>query len=90
MSAIAKPMTHTTAALTDPSEMVNIEQCRYISKITVPKATSNSGSPIFGIEFRVSEGDRSGDPGVILWKYETEALRDNDYDRIISAFSTLI
>jgi hypothetical protein len=89
MSAIVKPMIHTTTALTNPSEMVNIERCASISKVDTPSGPGSSKER-FEIHFVLAVDPRTGVPGTVVWSYATAVARNTDYTDIIAAASTAV
>ncbi len=89
MSAIATPMIHTTNALVNPSEMVNIELCRGIAKVDSVPPTGVNQRPTYDIVFHIGES-ATGTPATIKWKYEDDTTRDADYLLVFAAASTAI
>jgi hypothetical protein len=89
MSAIATPMIHTTSANVNPSEMVNIELCRGISKVDVVPPTGVNQQDRYSIIFHIGDSS-TGNPATIKWSYALEATRDADYVLVLAAASAAI
>ena len=80
MSAIAKPMIHSTTAKS--AIAVNIEDVSAISKFTMPAVGNRSAK--YQIIFILKNGQKS------VYTYTTSALRDTSYTAIIALVSTAV
>lgn len=89
MSALTKPLIHSTSTVGGAVDPINIENIATLSKITVPDSGSNNNKPLYAISFSL-RGVNSGVPSRVDWKYATEAARDSDYDSILTLASTAV
>lgn len=82
MSALAKPMVHSTTAIAATASMVNIEEVKAISKVDLP-AVGNKPARYMMI-FILKSG------GKTAWGYTTQALRNTDYTNLLAQVSTAV
>jgi hypothetical protein len=87
MSAIAKPLIHSTTATGD-ADPINIEHVAAITKETVFAAENINTSDRFNIIFKF-RGENTT-PQEITWRYADEATRDASYNAILTLASTLV
>tara|TARA_R110000772_G_scaffold1095_4_gene3874 strand:+ start:841 stop:1095 length:255 start_codon:yes stop_codon:yes gene_type:complete len=83
MSALAKPMIHSTATVVSPSSMVSIENLKSIYKADTPNRVG--GAPSYTIGFLYKDGASK-----TVWKFATSAARNTEYTRIITLASAVL
>ncbi|MFN5416298.1 MAG: hypothetical protein ACK5B9_04515 [Flavobacteriia bacterium] len=82
MSALATPLIYSNSTISGTSDMVNVDQVQSISKTTVNSISNGNTPAVYGIAFNMTG---SSNVQTIVWKYETELARDEDYDSIADA-----
>ena len=89
MSALAKPMIHTTSATVNPSPMVNAERCTSVEKVDIP-AVGNTPAK-YSIVFTLAQDPQTGTVQRVEWNYATDSTtRDSDYAAVIVAISAAV
>jgi len=83
MSALAKPMIHSTATVVSPSSMVSIENVKGIYKADTPNRVG--GATSYTIGFLYKDGASK-----TVWTFATSATRNTEYDKIIIFASDLV
>jgi len=89
MSAIAKPLIHSTKVIGGASDMVNIEQATAITKSAKPSIDGRNEQPKWNIEFNMADNN-VGTPNFITWKYDNVTDRDADFVSIQTLASTVL
>ncbi len=89
MSALTKPLIHSTTTVGGAVDPINIENIATLTKITVPDTGSNNNKPLYAINF-VLRGVGSGNPTSVKWKWATESARNAAYNAIITLASTAV
>jgi len=89
MSALTKPLIHSTTTVGGAVDPINIENIATLSKVTVPDSGTNNNKPLYGISFAL-RGVGSGVPTRVTWKWTTDAARNTAYNAIITLASTAV
>ena len=79
MSALAKPLTHTTNTIGGVADPVNIEAVTAVTTTTIDQVSSNNAAPKYTIVFHFGKYNEP-----IVWRYATEALRDTDLATLLT------
>ena len=85
MSALTKPMIHSTRAIGTDANPLNAEKITSFTKLTIPKIPNGSGNT-FAIVFSMEAGSN---PASIEWRYDLEADRDTDFAAVLVLVSTV-
>jgi len=88
MSALTTPFIHTSNTIDAVATPVNAEQVVSIDKVSIDANSAIGSRATYDIVFNVNGG--SSLTSKITWRYETENLRDTDYDDVLATVSTEI
>ena len=84
MSALAKPMIHSSRASGDV-QPINSERIINFVKLTIPP-TPNSTKTAYKIVFSMDSGVS---PKEVVWNYATQTRMDDDFTAIVGLVSTV-
>lgn len=82
MSAITKPLTHSTNVISGKSDAINIEHAAAITTIVADPASSSNTAGTYSIVFKF-RGENTT-PQEITWKYVDEVTMQADYDTLLT------
>lgn len=86
MSALTTPFIHTTKTIDGVAAPVNIEQVAAFDKVTIDANSAVGSRAVYNIVFVLA--NHGVNPKEVIWRYEDEATRDDDYDGIVAAVSS--
>lgn len=90
MSALTKPLIHSTTVISGQSDPVNIEKVSAVTTNDVEKVSTNNAAPKYEIIFHFHEAGHVGTPGTIVWRYATSTARDTAFAAILTLASTAV
>jgi hypothetical protein len=88
MSALAKPMIQSTKVVSGGSDMVNIELCSSVTKMTIPVVAGKNTKAKYQLVFHTA--DDSNSPIYVTWDYLLEADRDADHVSLVALAANVL
>lgn len=89
MSALVKPLVHSTKVIGGASDMVNVENASAITKTEKPSIVGRNEPAKWNIVFNVTDNG-VGTPNFVTWKYDNVTDRDADFVSIQTLASTVL